>query len=291
MLKFPKLPLTAFGKQMYSRAYRLQARIDGAREYAKLLSDDTAKIAAVKYADIAESALSADQLERSAQTIILAERLIINTYSDAQISALAASLAAKASALLPSVHGKPVLDLLATLSSDPKKQGHDLRAVVIEAFDLYEKQVIYLYDTRERTSSRIFWLTIILASFICALAYLIYTRPDLAAKLYQIKEVSTEDMDSDVMVATFVLGGLGACLSALLTLTTLGQSPSAYEGLAVTVARPLVGAVTGLVAVMFVQASLVTFKSIGAVGLVAFLFGFSERLLIGAVQRFESSQR
>jgi hypothetical protein len=42
---------------------------------------------------------------------------------------------------------------------------------------------------------------------------------------------------------------------------------------------------------MLVRASLVDFKSTAAIGLVAFLFGFSERLVIGAVQRFEDAQK
>ena len=278
--------LFSFHRQKYSREFRLRARIDGVNQAAEFIQADTVKKVASSYADIAKQALDDGQFERSAQTVLLGERVIMNTYTEAQVTALAASLAARSSSLLPSVHGKPVLDILATLSSDPKeRQSEDLRALVIEAHDLYERQIIHLYDTRERTSTRIATLIVFLFVFTISFAFLVYKVPCLAGKLYQ-----SEIIDNNVLIGTFILGGLGACLSALLTLTSLGQSPGAFEGWS-ALARPLVGAVTGLVAVMFVQASLVTFKSLAAVGLVAFLFGFSERLVIGAVQRLEVAQR
>jgi hypothetical protein len=273
-----------FGRQQYSRAFRLKARIDGLKQSAELIGDDKLKSVVLAYSGAAQQALDDGELERAAQTVLLGERVIIGTYSDSRVNALAASLSAKANAFLPSPEGKPVLDVLGT-RSDPKKQSDDVRDLVIEAHDMYEKQVISLYDARERTGWRIFILICALVVLIGGFTILMYTSPDLASKLYHSQEV-----DNNVLIGAFILGGLGACVSALLTFTSLRQSPSAFEGWIVTLARPLVGAVTGLVAVMFAQASLVTFKSVAAIGLVAFVFGFSERLVMGAVQRLESTR-
>lgn len=275
----------SFGRQKYSREYRLRARVDALKQAAKLIEDPKLASVVSEYSSTAQEALTAKELERAAQTVLLGERIVIGGYSGAKVTALAAALSAKATAFLPSTEAKPVLEVLATASSDPKQDG-DLRDRVIEAHDMYEQQVIRLYDNRERTTRRVCILLGVLVLLVICFAVLMYLSPDLAKKLYY-----SEQVDNDVLIGAFILGGLGACLSALLTYTSLRQFPSAFEGWMVTVARPLVGAVTGLVAVMFAQASLVTFKNVAAIALIAFVFGFSERLVIGAVQRLESTQR
>jgi hypothetical protein len=281
-----KQALSRVGMHKYSREFRLRSRIDGIRQGAKLIDDEAARTVADEYAEIARIALDQGKFEQSAQTAVLGERVLIDHYTDAQVQALAASLAARAASVLPSAHGKPVLEVLAEASSDRDKDSDAMRALVVEAHDLYERQIIHLYDTRERTSGRAITLIAILFLFTIGFAVLLLNNQTLVTELYGNEEVTNR-----VLIGLFLLGGLGACLSALLSFTALGRTPSAYEGWTVTLARPLVGAVAGLVAVMFVNASLVTIKNVAAMGLLAFVFGFSERLIIGAVKRLEEGQQ
>ena len=71
----------------------------------------------------------------------------------------------------------------------------------------------------------------------------------------------------------------------------LGQFPGQFESFSVTIARPLVGLASGLVAAFLANSNIVEFKAAGAVAVIAFAFGFSERLIIGAVQKFEAAQK
>jgi hypothetical protein len=90
---------------------------------------------------------------------------------------------------------------------------------------------------------------------------------------------------SRVFVA-MVLGGMGACLSALIGFASASADikiPAHLANVSITLTRPLIGAVSGLVALLVLSAQ----PSISLpVWLIACLaFGFSERLVIGALNK------
>lgn len=274
-------------RQMFSREMRLRARIDAIREGAQLDHDEARRGVTLKHAQLAADALDLDQFERAWINILHGERLVLESQNDEQLLARASALAAEAAAVLPAAEAKPTLDLLAPVTTG-QNRPQDWRATVIEAQSLFERRVIFLNDTRERTSTRIKILVWTMIFFIVAFVVLVSWSRDLLISLYGT--APPPPMSLSMLFATLFLGGLGACLSALLSFTSLGRPPAPYESLAVTFARPLVGAASGLIAVMLVRASLVEFKTTAAIGLVAFLFGFSERLVLGAVQRLEAAQ-
>jgi hypothetical protein len=272
----------------FSRRLMLQARIDGILEGEALDPDRARRAVAVKHAQRAAEALDNNELERAWRNVLIGERLVYEGNTNEQLGARAAALAAETNAMLPPADAKPITELLSRVEAE-NSRPREWREIVIEAQTLYDRRTIFLYDTRERTAFRIAILVSLLFVLIVSFMLLMWRSPNLTYMLYGSGTV--RDMDTPMLFATFLLGSLGACLSALLSYTSLGQAPGIYESAWVTAARPLVGAVSGVVAVMLVRASLVDFKSPAAVGLVAFIFGFSERLIIGAVQRFEAAQK
>jgi len=90
------------------------------------------------------------------------------------------------------------------------------------------------------------------------------------------------------VIPPMLLGACGACLSALITFarsTTRLKIPDHLANVLVTLMRPLIGAASGLVAYLFLTSGL--FKEATHLWYLAFAFGFSERLVLAAVESAE----
>jgi hypothetical protein len=87
-----------------------------------------------------------------------------------------------------------------------------------------------------------------------------------------------------------LLGGIGACLSALASFASAARPdqriPEALSNVSITLTRPLIGVASGIAAVLAMKAGVVKSDVSGsAIGIIPLAFGFSERLVIGTFSR------
>lgn len=124
-------------------------------------------------------------------------------------------------------------------------------------------------------------LTVAICMFVLVSAFLTTIRCSLGLPTVPSTH---EFMRLDVLVAAMSLGGIGACLSALITFASSTPEiriPEHLANVAVTLTRPLIGSISGLVAMLLLQAGVVEFGGVSL--LVPLAFGFSERLVVGAL--------
>lgn len=82
------------------------------------------------------------------------------------------------------------------------------------------------------------------------------------------------------------LGAMGATLSAMMNFAGRKEIPDVFTSFWVTLVRPLIGAVSGLVAVLVFSTDLLNVDFSGFM-FAAFAFGFSERLVLGAIDKLD----
>jgi hypothetical protein len=90
------------------------------------------------------------------------------------------------------------------------------------------------------------------------------------------------------ILCAMLLGAIGACFSGLVSLTGAGPEASIPERIAstsVTLARPLIGAVSAFAVILLLTSGLLSHASASAAFAFAFAAGFSERLAIGALEK------
>ncbi|MEE8295812.1 MAG: hypothetical protein V3R64_08880 [Sphingomonadales bacterium] len=93
-----------------------------------------------------------------------------------------------------------------------------------------------------------------------------------------------------VIMGAFVLGAIGACLTGLFSLTRMttgGRGPERIASTLITLSRPAIGGASALAAIFFLQSKIISFGdlTLATYWAVAFSFGFSERLVIGTVEK------
>lgn len=88
----------------------------------------------------------------------------------------------------------------------------------------------------------------------------------------------------------FLFGALGACLSGLYGFTVTRSAPGEYETAAATAIRPLIGGASGIVAAALFGSGLlaITTTPVPMLILICFVFGFSERIVMGTVESLGS---
>jgi hypothetical protein len=102
------------------------------------------------------------------------------------------------------------------------------------------------------------------------------------------QSISSAQHSSVVLVGSFLLGGIGACVSALMSFSAMPQNvriPDRIMNFVTTFVRPVVGAASGLASSLFLLSGAIHIGDLSAALLfiVAFAFGFSERLVINTV--------
>jgi hypothetical protein len=100
--------------------------------------------------------------------------------------------------------------------------------------------------------------------------------------------LANKELDVKTVVASMLLGGMAACLSALITFATSSTElriPAHLANVSITVTRPLIGAVSGLVALLMLTSGVLNMPDKVTPWIAPFLFGFSERLVVGALNK------
>ena len=227
-----------------------------------------------------------------------AERLELSLVSDEQLLARAYSLQYDTPKRLDPQLSNQVIEILGN-TDEIRKNAEDATDTtwkhrIIEAVRIRDKLVDDLYAVKARVRVRLRVLSWVLIGLLASFVYILWASPALVRELYNIVGPGNEPTDPKIylLAAAICLGGIGACLSAMMSFTYFKRAPDEFETLLVTFARPLIGATSGLIAIFLAHAGLVTFgNEVAGIGALAFLFGFSERLVIGTVQRFEDRQK
>jgi hypothetical protein len=90
------------------------------------------------------------------------------------------------------------------------------------------------------------------------------------------------------------LGAIAACLSALIgfsSVSTDQRIPERSANVLITLTRPLIGAASGLAGLLAVHSKLVNLPISGVGWIVPFVFGFSERVVLGVVEPSRSKAK
>ncbi len=162
--------------------------------------------------------------------------------------------------------------------------GDPQRVKLIEAMKVrdehYDNQYFKLRLVQKQVAL-LLWLLLILLSLFGAL---------FAAQYVDL--TSTDTATAPVkMLGGVLIGAIGACFSGLLSLVSTspgGTIPERIASTTITFARPAIGAVSGFVAILLLTAGLLGKLPATTILAVAFAFGFSERLAIGAIEKVAS---
>lgn len=121
-------------------------------------------------------------------------------------------------------------------------------------------------------------LTALLAGFLVLARY----APDIC-------DFRPESLTSKGALTGMVLGAIGACLSALTSFAAASPDkpiPATVTSLGITIIRPIIGATSGLIAVLVLLSGIIALDlNVTACMIIAVTFGFSERLVIGTLSR------
>lgn len=227
-----------------------------------------------------------------------AERLELSLVSDEQLLARAYSLQYDTPIRFNSTLSGQVIDILGD-ADEVRKQAVDASDTtwkhrIIEAVRIRDKLVEDLHAAKDRVQRSLSLLCWALVGFVASLFYILWTTPSLIMEFYGILGPTNDYANPYLRLfgAALCLGGIGACLSAMMNFTYFKRAPGEFETIWVTLARPLIGATSGFIAILLTPILPMNFENqVVGVCALAFLFGFSERLVIGTVQRFEDRQK
>lgn len=91
-----------------------------------------------------------------------------------------------------------------------------------------------------------------------------------------------------------ILGGMAACLSGLISFAQSSPEqriPAHLANVTITLLRPVIGGVSALAAMLFLDAGILNLSAGISMWVVAFAFGFSERLIVGALDNLGSRSK
>jgi hypothetical protein len=117
----------------------------------------------------------------------------------------------------------------------------------------------------------------------------------IASQLVKLGAPLTEDLGGNhyrtILVSSFLLGSMGACVSALMSFSKPQRLrvPDRVLDSIITLVRPVIGGASALMSSFFLISGIVNEKSltIATLFVVAFAFGFSERLVMSSVSRIK----
>lgn len=160
---------------------------------------------------------------------------------------------------------------------------------LLEAKIQVDEIVLRGYQNRERLRDSIATLGLLLLTVDVVL---LITLPIVGGS-FGVTGTSTTSGNTNEIAAGlaawigFLFGAVGACLSGLFTFTVHGIARGEYESSAATVIRPLIGGTSGILGAALAATGILNFQDdvLPGLALTAFILGFSERLVMGTVER------
>ncbi len=270
---------------------RLLARVQALEARLTACPPSPERGAVVEHVKRAASAVEAGRVELAWHLIKAAERLELHLVTDATVAARLETLKAELPERLRPEAAAPIVALLSAVRDETGAFKPGLRETVIEALRLRDRYVDDLFAAKTRVQSRLKVLSACLFAALFCLAFTLIGFDGLLGAFLGLpaQQGVAEVASLGVVLLALLLGTIGACLSAMLSFTYLDQAPDAYEGLSVTAVRPLIGATSGLVALMLAASGLIDLGGDGlTLSFLALALGFSERLVLGTVRRLEA---
>lgn len=218
----------------------------------------------------AEQAALADNIDDGWKHLHEARRLHIMDFTPAELVAWRATLEAEARAKLKNWRGAAVHNLLALNTLEGLLEAQ-------RCLDQYSDNVYF----RNRLLRR--QMSAISAALALALGVLIGQLVWMKAEVLQ----ANAELTPAAIGLAMTLGAIAACLSALLGFSGVSSDqriPERAAAVLITLTRPLIGAASGVVGVLAVHSHIVNLPVSGVGWLVPFVFGFSERVVLGLVE-------
>ncbi len=233
--------------------------------------------------------------ERVMQRINFVECEIMMRLAEDRLDLALEALKAEVTISLPEAAGTPMLSELDKIAASEEPAARRLvRLVGLKA--RLGASIIELFRGSERVRDATLILGLSLMALTAFMGGLFWSDDQLAETLFTHFTASAEvparspliDQAFRVLLLAAAFGGIGACLSGLLSFTLQGRVPNEYEGYLRTLFRPIIGMASGVLAVVVLRGGLFTFgDDLAWVALVALVFGFSERLFMGTMARLE----
>jgi uncharacterized membrane protein YiaA len=211
-----------------------------------------------------------------------AERFEIRWLDPIALNARRLALASEAAVKLPSWRKEAVAAILKDAGSDAAYD--DQRVALIEATRLRDEHTDNVYFRNRLLRLQ---MVVISAALLALVVGFVFTLVRMRAFGGLGESFRKPDLTISSVLASMTLGGIGACLSALITFANGSAEqkiPERLANVAVTATRPLIGAVSGMVAILMLKSGVLNLPVNAAAWIFPFVFGFSERLVIGALE-------
>lgn len=205
-----------------------------------------------------------------------AERLAVHTMQPNELSALAKSLAIENEAKSEMRDAAWRHAAIAALCKTAASNEDEKKSHLIEAMLIRDEGAANTYFKMRTIRRQMALISAVLVALI-----LLFLGVHEFVTDFGSKEVPNVWMFADGTL----LGGIGACLSALTSYAGTRPTekiPETLMSVSVTLTRALIGAVSGLVAVLAVKAGILASAG-GPMSLAPLALGFSERLVLGTL--------
>jgi 8-oxo-dGTP pyrophosphatase MutT (NUDIX family) len=266
--------------------------------------------AALRLLDRAEQQQTTGDIDAGWKYLHEAERYAISSFSDAEVSAASLILAQEALTKLEGWRRTTVAALLGPL---PPRSGPNAAAAVPsgshlapiarqgnESDDhagLERRRVALTLATllRDEHADNVYFKMrllrrqmALLSGILLLLLVAVFLVLGLTGGLHPVQP--SVALPAHVFFTGILFGGIGACLSGLISFasaTPQQRVPERLANVTITATRPLIGAASGLAAVLLIDSGLLPLaRTSEAILLIAALaFGFSERLVVGALEK------
>ncbi|HEX8625834.1 MAG TPA: hypothetical protein VF782_12280 [Allosphingosinicella sp.] len=264
----------------------LRTEVDQARSRISLAKADEGdrdwKAAATAALDCAATELDDSRYDSAWRHLHLAKRHEIFGYSATRLDIVARSLRDEVDAKLRGWRRLSALRLLDKLAEDGGTT-ESRREVLFEAMELRDGHHDNQYFKLRLVQKQVALLLKVLLVLVALFAILFWRKHAVLT--------SGASVGPAKLLAGIFVGAIGACFSGLLSLVSTSPSgtiPDRIANTTVTLARPAIGAVSGLAAILLLSAGLLGQLPTTTILAVAFAFGFSERLAIGALEKVGS---
>ncbi len=258
---------------------------DDANQAGEKTGRQAAKKRCIGFLEKAERAIALADIDSAWKCYNAARRAELHLLDDNELKAVQISLAHEAAQKLEGWRHKSVAEILCLAEDTDNPEAK--RRLIAEALMIRDAHNDNLYFRKDRVRSRM----VILAVFLLALLLLYLSAIGLGDRPFRVY-IASEPISWELLASCMLLGGMGACLSALMSLSNKDVIPDQFTSIMVTIARPLIGAASGIIAVLSLKTG---FFDLGdnnnvAVWLLAFALGFSERLVMGTMEKIGSKK-
>ena len=269
-------------RRLAAEVETFRLRVSSAAAHLSSKKDLEFAAEAIAYADLAAREVKRRELDAGWKFLHEAERLEIRWLDPIALSARRVALASEAELKLSDWRKTAVAAILKDAASDAAYED-DQRVALIEATRIRDEHTDNVYFR-----NRLLRLQIVVVStaLLALIGGFLFTLVRMRVLGGLGASFAKSELTISSVIASMLLGGIGASLSALVTFarsTPDRKIPEHLANVAVTLTRPLIGAVSGMVAILMLKSGVLSPPAGVGAWIFPFVFGFSERLVIGAL--------